>query len=789
MGNNSHILDFTSKKSPSESKRGSRPLPVLVEDARAVCINELDKNIRNMLEQVDDALFDMSDSGYNNAHFDAMRMLRLKKENLVRAFSKEIKENFSENLGKTDENEVEDDNQSMSFENIALVEESDLEEGIAVDGIVKKARNENLDALEKIRSRLDTLISNQAISKENNPFEPAFICSAFKKASLELEIDIESMLVIYKLFERSVVSELDSTYAKVNQFFIDKGVLPDLKVSNSQVRRRAATQTAYQAPNDTPLIDDLLEIGSAEQSSVEGHQVSANGGGEQLIAMMQGLLAQNRPTNLSGEDISGGNNSLPIARQIDTSQLITALTQIQGSVAQPTSEVTNVVSNLRNELGNQLSPNHQPIQHGALGQFNDDMIDIVSMLFDFILDDKNVHAEVKSIIARLQIPMLKVGLVDRSFFSNKKHPARILLNEIARAGISWDPEDAEAQKMLHKIESICDEINTTFKDDISIFNILLDDFEAFRKQVQRRADIFERRTREAEEGKAKAENARSIVNQELEKICRGRHVPESTQDILKNVWVNVMFLERLKDSQEGWDKVRQIAKLLIWSVQPISNAQALEKLIGRIPSLVKNLRKGFEIISLSPIDGTRLLEEMEATHRQIIKEAQERIEADSQEEILRLEPAPLVPEVGAAEISQEANVSDVAEEEIPIETIEIHDIGFTPEQTGQKETNELNVQVEVKQESVKAVERLNAGHWVELEQDGQSVRCKLAAKISSSGKYIFVNRSGVKMAEFLTNDLAIEYQLGRLKILDEEALFDRALESVISNLRAMKSES
>ena len=102
--------------------------------------------------------------------------------------------------------------------------------------------------------------------------------------------------------------------------------------------------------------------------------------------------------------------------------------------------------------------------------------------------------------------------------------------------------------------------------------------------------------------------------------------------------------------------------------------------------------------------------------------------------------------------------------------------------------DETRPQVELNKSSIQAVERLSAGHWVELTVDGSNSRCKLAARISSSGKFIFVNRSGVKMAEFFTEDLAAEYQLGRLKILDDEALFDRALESVISNLRSMKSE-
>src|SRR5690606_18672702 len=84
------------------------------------------------------------------------------------------------------------------------------------------------------------------------------------------------------------------------------------------------------------------------------------------------------------------------------------------------------------------------------------------------------------------------------------------------------------------------------------------------------------------------------------------------------------------------------------------------------------------------------------------------------------------------------------------------------------------------------VDRLQVGGWVELQQDGHSVRCRLAAVIRSTGKFIFVNRAGVKVAENNREGLAQAYRSGMLAILDEGRLFDRALESVIGNLREMK---
>jgi len=63
------------------------------------------------------------------------------------------------------------------------------------------------------------------------------------------------------------------------------------------------------------------------------------------------------------------------------------------------------------------------------------------------------------------------------------------------------------------------------------------------------------------------------------------------------------------------------------------------------------------------------------------------------------------------------------------------------------------------------------------------VRCTLAAKIDSIDKLFFVNRQGVKVVELTRMHLARELKAGSVKIVSEGSMVDRAMESVISNLR------
>ena len=87
------------------------------------------------------------------------------------------------------------------------------------------------------------------------------------------------------------------------------------------------------------------------------------------------------------------------------------------------------------------------------------------------------------------------------------------------------------------------------------------------------------------------------------------------------------------------------------------------------------------------------------------------------------------------------------------------------------------------------VDHLTVGVWFEKRAQGEmAYRCRLAAIIRGTGKYIFVNRSGIKVAEESRDSLALQLQAGELRTLDDGMLFDRALESVITNLRNTPSQ-
>ncbi|RZI71513.1 MAG: DUF1631 family protein, partial [Pseudomonas sp.] len=106
---------------------------------------------------------------------------------------------------------------------------------------------------------------------------------------------------------------------------------------------------------------------------------------------------------------------------------------------------------------------------------------------------------------------------------------------------------------------------------------------------------------------------------------------------------------------------------------------------------------------------------------------------------------------------------------------------------GEQIQTEPSMQLPADDEGLMQVEKLRLGSWVEIQEDeSHKLRCKLAAIVDPSGRYVFVNRTGMKVLEKTRMGLAVEFRRGAIRVLDDALLFDRALESVLGNLRKLK---
>jgi hypothetical protein len=81
------------------------------------------------------------------------------------------------------------------------------------------------------------------------------------------------------------------------------------------------------------------------------------------------------------------------------------------------------------------------------------------------------------------------------------------------------------------------------------------------------------------------------------------------------------------------------------------------------------------------------------------------------------------------------------------------------------------------------VQALQPGTWLEFcLADEAMTRAKLSWISPMSGRYLFVNRRGLKVADYAPQELAVLLAGGQARVLAANALFDRAMSAIVGRL-------
>lgn len=696
-------------------------LPVILLQVRDKAAQQLRHDLQELFDNADDTLFEMADRARNdvdqNIFFEAMRDLRLKRKNIERGFLELFFEAFA---GLTQY-----DPAAITLPRTLVVEDSAprtdaMERTVAVQTMVSRVLKRDGFALDQLTARFSSMLGKR-LDDQHNPLSPAMLCEYFLQAGRNLGVEIKVKLILLKLFERYVLADTEQLYAEANQLLLATGVLPHLKPA---VARRMVE------PADSDTLIEVLDEPPADE------------GIEEVFAAMQQLLAHVRgrvtPTLEPGAP----------AHPINTRDLLRLLSHLQQYV--PALEAQEDFD-LRHQLEQLLT--RVSVRSGrsrVVATADEDVINLIAMVFDCILDDRNVPDALKTLIGRLQIPMLKVAVLDKSFFSRSTHPARRLLNEIAEAAMGWsDCDGAERDSLYVRIEQVVQRLLSEFVDDPAIFSELLADFLAFTQEERRRTELLEQRLRDAEEGRAKAELAQRRVAQALQQALLGKVLPATVVGFVQQAWSKVLLLTCLKhgDQSAEWHADVQTMEQLVWSVQRHDDGESSLRLLALVPGLLKSLRDGLSSTAFDPFATSEFFSELEALHVRVLERSD-----DADHSV-----TPLI-EVTPEVLQHSANQA-----------------AATPAPRLAQDAAGLS-----------QVEQLRVGNWVVFDEDDeQSLRCKLAAIIEETGKYVFVDRTGTKVLERSRTDLALAFSRGAARALDDTLLFDRALESVLGDLRRL----
>ena len=267
--------------------------------------------------------------------------------------------------------------------------------------MITKAKAHFQGPLLQLQTRFSQVYPEATDESPVNPMAPEHLCSAFTEAIQALEIQIRERLILLKQFDRYVVSNLGMLLDEANRILIQAGIIPNFRYhGKSGQQHEASSPQSAEAPKQesAPDASAAERAGQAASSSAVFEQI------RQMLALQRanaGIPPRASDPNVrvvGDSELASLLNSLPLS----------APRQDQGnlSAGEPVSvDLRQLVQQLlsQTDTGDGRKP--------ALNEVDEDLINLVSMLFEFILDDYNLSAPVQVLISRLQIPINQCALL------------------------------------------------------------------------------------------------------------------------------------------------------------------------------------------------------------------------------------------------------------------------------------------------------------------------------------------------------------------------------------------
>ncbi|KRG41063.1 thymidine phosphorylase [Stenotrophomonas pictorum JCM 9942] len=754
---------------PHPSGHSGQNRALLVQVRNAV-LPALGASFGKVLAGFDDALFDRAEgAGASQLLFlDGMRELRRRREEIVTLFNTHLRKAWDALEAGTVQS-AESVLAGQTEGGLSLVPEHVLESRLAVRNFATVLLRDWKPVLARIDRRLAWIGGVAELDADTNPIGAEHIGVAVHEAFSTCDLAPEVRLVLIKLCEREFAHMIGKVYQSLDEQLAQAGVMPEISQP-----RRAAPRPAAQVPSASAAEtgEDLYDpqqapawarrfvdrwsqrrgaMSAAESSGYgAGHGEPSAGPASPavLLEALQELLAQTR--HVREDATAAAQVAVGQQRPLSQREMMSVLSLLQATPsatlrAAVGEDGESLAQRLKSEVLSGATQLGVDPSQARLDPQDEDAIDLVGMLFDVMLDERELEGRSRELIGRLVVPFVKVALLDRRMFVQKTHPARKLLNSLAEACEGNTGESPAERVLMGKVEEIIERLIAEFNENLAIFLTLEEEFRDFLGQHRRRIEIAERRAAETQRGQEKLELARTRAAAELEKRLAGAPLPGAIADFLRQPWSHHLTLSLLREGEsgEGIDEALALADTMLEEV-----AEARRHIVGKLWLQTSQpvLRKVFASVGLH---GEASVVAIDALHDtlQSIAEARPELERPLPELPQVALPTPPAPENPAIELGGAAHAQDF-------------------DHTDADRFRHMEI-----------------GTWLDfVDKDGKVQAGKLSWVSPISSRLLFVNRRGVRFCVASPEELAVMVRLERLRPHMDDGAFDSAMQGVIDRL-------
>jgi hypothetical protein len=420
------------------------------------------------------------------------------------------------------------------------------------------------------------------------------------------------------------------------------------------------------------------------------------------------------------------------------------------------------------QVNNALREQTQELKKKADTDSEKATIEIVALMFQSILSEERIPTGVRVWFARLQMPVLRLALSEAEFFGTMQHPARRLIDRMGSCVLGFDANVGSAE-LEAEIKRIVQTIEQYPETGRRVFQLVFEEFEKFLSKFLTESKSTARVVTLAQQVEQK-ETAAIQYTIELRKMLGKMPMRDEIREFLFKVWAEVMAVGAMKNGpqHEQTLALKQVASDLLWAASAKPSRAERAKVIADLPHLLKRMRAGMSLLSLST--------EVQDGHIKSISDTL----ADA-----FMSKTAAMDQSQVAEIAQRirhledfVSEDDVGDLPLDAESIELM-LGI--DMSGVEIVSEGGSDATGPMRAwAKELER---GSWFHLDYKGKMARVQYAWQSKRGQLFLFADGSGLTYL-FQLQRLAAYLQAGLIAPIEDETLTVRATRAALTKLDA-----
>ena len=705
---------------------------------------------------------------------------------------------------------------------LSLVEYDEMEEAMVIDRFSSRIRNAADASFNPLTQRLAKALQIPGLGDRENPFHPVRFCRALGDAIDKLGFKGDQRHAVLKAFDVSLLKPLVAVYTALNDDLQGKGVQEGAAASSYKSTVAGFRNTMIGSggsgsgsgsgssparPTQPGQIHGQATGATAEQllsALYQRMQVPVTPGGIRPMPMMHtqqpAMPMFDRVEPVTGASamspgfVITGAMSMPVAAgtpmqfaAIDPG-LLASINEVQRLNAMATmTGKSGAAAQMISERDEAHLRSH--VAEKATKQIDKLTIELVGMVFDRIHQDKNLPAEIKTAISRLQFPIMKIALSDSDLFVSPVQPARRLMDRIASTGIGWRAEGEDNVRYLSEVNKAVNTVVLAINDGPPIFEKALGEFEQYLADERVRDDDpvtrAKRALEEAETREIMSINAAIGIRQAFD----GVQIESYLRDFLLGTWVKVLVAATLRErTQPSFaKKFRDVVPDVVWSVQPKIDPDERKRLVKTIPAVLSTVREGLQLTDFSSSQSQEFFSHLMTSHAQAVKAL----------EVAYGTGAPLDP----AAFKRKFDEVKIVEPPPVVEDEPEQHLTITPEAVrsavaaNHAEVNLIEAPLTVQPEEMIPIEQLSdddidvmigswqRGTWFDLWTGEQTERVRLRWISPRRNFYLFTSAETGKAHSLAPMILRGYVRAGRLRTTESAPLFERVVDGLMRDLQ------